>query len=158
MAALMPELPIDSTALEVLAMMAFSLWKTYIGPLMAAFLGYSYWQMLLCNLGPALLSASAVVWADDVLRRRRVVTARGFNRHLRRALRFWRSQGEPVAALLSPVLLGIPVYAFVARRLRTSRRRVLWTVAVVTTFWCSLIYFGAEQAMDLSALLRERFA
>jgi hypothetical protein len=63
-----------------------------------------------------------------------------------------------VAALLSPVLLGIPVYAFVARRLRTSRRRVLLTVVVVTTFWCSLIYFGAQQAMDFSALLRERFA
>ena len=56
--------------------MGFSLWKTYIGPLMAALLGYTYWQMLLCNLLPALVSALIVVRADDELRRRRVGTAR----------------------------------------------------------------------------------
>lgn len=154
----MPEFSFDSTALEVLAMMGFSLWKTYIGPLMAALLGYSYWQMLLYNLMPAVLSALIVVRADDQLRSRRVGAARGFNRQLRRAVRFWRRQGEPVAALLSPVLLGIPVYAFLARRLRSSQTRVLCTVAVVVFFWCTLLYFSAAEVLELSALLRARFS
>jgi len=150
----MPELPFDSTLLEVLVMMACSVWKTYIGPLMAALLGYSYGQMLLCNLGPALLSAIVVVRVDDVLLRRRVRPPQGFNRHLRRGVRFWRAQGEPVAALLSPVLLGIPVYAFLARRLRSSKWRVLWTVAVATLLWCSLLYFSAAEVLELAALLQ----
>ena len=68
-------------------------------------------------------------------------------------MRFWRARGEAVAALLSPVLLGIPVYAFVARRLRSSRRRVLGTIALATWLWCTLIYFGAAELLHLAALL-----
>ena len=108
--------------------------------------------------GRGRLLRSCLARARRLRLRRRYRRPRGFNRHLRRGVRFWRAQGEPVAALLSPVLLGIPVYAFLARRLRSSQWRVMWTVLVAALLWTSLLYFSAAEVLELSALLRQHLA
>lgn len=140
---------LSAAALERASMAGFSLWKTYIGPMMAAALGYSYADMLLYNVGGALAStAAALVISDRLPRRGRPVV--GFDRTLRRALRFWRTRGDTMAAFLSPILLGIPVYVLIARKFRTSRRVVLLRSAASATFWSSGCYFFAAELLQLS--------
>lgn len=139
---------LTAAALERASMAGFSLWKTYIGPMMAAALGYGYAEMLLYNLGGALAStAAALVIGDRLTRRGRPVV--GFDRKLRRALRFWRARGDTMAAFLSPIVLGIPVYVLIARKFRTSRRVVMLRSMASATFWSSVCYLFAAEILLL---------
>jgi len=133
--------------LQALTIFWFSLWKTYIGPLMAAGLGFSYWEMLLYNLSAALSSSLAVLYASDLYFARRKSKPKGFSRHLRRALGYWKKYGKWVAIVLAPVILGIPTYVFIARRLKERRRIIMLEIAVITSAWCTLIYFAGKQGI-----------
>ncbi len=140
----------DAYLLQALAMFFFSLWKTYIGPLMAAGLDFSYWEMLTYNVGAALISTLGVLFTSDWIFTRRKTEVKGFDKNLRRILRFWRRYGKWGAALLSPVLFGIPTYAFVARRLKDRRRDILLEISVVTFIWCSVLYWLGLQGIIMA--------
>ena len=133
--------------LQAFTMFFLSLWKTYIGPLMAAGFGFSYGEMLIYNLGAALIATLSILYTSDWLLAHRNARIKGFDKNLRRFLRYWRKYGKWGAALLSPVLFGIPTYAFVARRLKDRRRDILKEIGVVTFIWCSLLYWLGLQGI-----------
>ncbi len=133
--------------LQALTIFWLSLWKTYIGPLMAAGLGFSYWEMMLYNISAALSSSLIVLYASDIYFARRKSNPKGFNRKLRQALGYWKKYGKWVALTLAPVLLGIPTYVFIARRLKERRRIIMLEIGAITSAWCTLIYFAGKQGI-----------
>jgi len=139
----------DAYLLQALTMFFFSLWKTYIGPLMAAGFGFSYLEMLIYNLGAALITSVTVLYASDLFFARRTREIKGFDKNLRRVLIFWKRYGKWGAALLSPVLFGIPTYVFVARRLKDKRRDILLEIGTVTFIWCSLLFWLGSHGIIL---------
>ncbi len=125
-----------------LLMAVLSVWKTYTGPALAAFLGFGYSEMLVFNVIPAMFSGIfgwviaplIPIWH---LRTRRLV----FRPRLRRFLRHWRKYGYQSSALLAPVLIGIPVYTLICQRLKQSSVTMFSWLLLSILLWSSLSYF-----------------
>ncbi|MFT7185531.1 MAG: hypothetical protein ACI84K_000911 [Pseudohongiellaceae bacterium] len=137
----------ETYLLQVLSMFFFSAWKTYIGPLIAVGAGFSYFEMLLFNMGPALGSAVAALFMTDLWMAKRQTKAKGFNKNLRKALKIWRRYGKSVTLLMAPILLGVPSYALIARRLKERRAKIMLELTVATFFWCSVIYWAGIKGL-----------
>jgi len=140
----------ETYLLQILSMFFFSVWKTYIGPMIAVGANFSYWEMLLFNMGPALSSAAAALFVTDLWLAKRQAKAKGFNKNLRKVLRLWKRYGKRVTLLLAPILLGIPSYALIARRLKESRTTIIIELSLVTFIWCSVIYWATLEGLLLA--------
>jgi len=142
----------ETYLLQILSMFFFSVWKTYIGPMIAVGANFSYWEMLLFNMGPALSSAAAALFITDLWLAKRQAKAKGFNKNLRRVLRLWKwkRHGKRITLLLAPILLGIPSYALIARRLKERRTTIMFELSVVTFLWCSGIYWATSEGLLLA--------
>jgi hypothetical protein len=136
-----------------LLMAVLSVWKTYTGPVLAAFLGFSYPEMLVFNVIPAMFAGS-LGWVIGPLipiwhvRARRLV----FRPRLRRFLRHWRRYGYRSSAFLAPVLIGIPLYTLICQRLKQSRLPTFSWLLLAILLWSSLSYF-CFWLLDLSEYL-----
>jgi hypothetical protein len=131
--------------LLALTMVLLSLWKVYIGSALAAFIGFSYGEMLLFNFIPAMVSALKAWYLGGWFFEHFLSnTPKGFNSRLRKMVRFWRRHGNWGGAILAPVLLGIPTYVVIANRFRTSFKAVMLSLVVTTWLWCSIMYFTVE--------------
>jgi len=139
----------DTYIVQALSMMFFSAWKTYIGPAIAAASQFAYWEMLLFNMGAALSSAAATMWLNDLWMNMRQTQAKGFDRRLRKALTIWRRYGKRITLLLSPILLGIPSYALIARRLKEKRLTIMLELGLVTFIWCTAVYWASVEGLVL---------
>jgi len=137
----------ETYLLQILSMFFFSVWKTYIGPLIAVGANFAYWEMLLFNMGPALFSAAASLFIPDLWMAKRKAKPKGFNKNLRKVLKIWRRYGKTTSLLLAPVLLGIPSYALIARRLKERSVRIMFDIAVATFAWCSIIYWASIEGL-----------
>lgn len=133
--------------LQILSMFFFSVWKTYIGPLIAVAANFAYWEMLLFNLGPAFCSAATSLFVTDLWMKKRRQKKPGFNKHLRKVLRIWRRYGKRTSLFMAPILIGIPSYAIIARRLKESNTRILVDLTLISFFWCSLIYWASLEGL-----------
>jgi len=142
----------ETYLLQVLSMFFFSAWKTYIGPLIAVGAGFSYFEMLLFNMGPALGSAAASLFITDLWMAKRQTKAKGFNKNLRRVLKIWRRYGKSMTLLMAPILLGVPSYALIARRLKVSRTKIMLELTSVTFVWCSIIYWAGIKGLLLAEM------
>ena len=140
----------ETYLLQVLSMFFFSAWKTYIGPLIAVAAGFSFLEMLAFNMLPALCSATASLYVTDLWLTQRQTNVKGFNKNLRRALKIWRHHGQVIALLLAPILIGVPSYAFIARRLKENRINIMLELVVATFFWCTLIYWAGIKGLLLA--------
>ncbi len=140
----------ETYLLQILSIFFFSVWKTYIGPLIAVGANFSYWEMLLFNMGPALCSAAASLFITDLWMAKRQTKPKGFNKNLRKVLKLWKRYGKHTTLLLAPILLGIPSYALIARRLKESRTNIMLELTVVTFIWCSLIYWASIEGLLLA--------
>lgn len=139
----------ETYLLQALSIMFFSAWKTYIGPMIAAGANFAYWEMLLFNMGAALCSAAATLFATDIWMTKRSSKAKGFNKNLRKILKIWRRYGKRTTLFLSPILLGIPSYALIARRLKENRFTIMIELSVITFIWCSCIYWASIEGLLL---------
>ena len=139
----------ETYLLQALSIMFFSAWKTYIGPAIAAAASFSYWEMLLFNMGAALSSAAATLLVTDFWIARRRNKARGFNKNLRRILKIWRRYGKRTTLFLSPILLGIPSYALLARHFKESRLTIMLELSLITFIWCTGIYWASIEGLVL---------
>lgn len=124
-----------------LSMAFLSLWKTYSGPAIAAFLSYSYPEMLVFNLIPAMIAAFAgwqiaPVYSSLFKKRKEVV----FKPKLRKFMKKWNQYGQLSMAILAPVLVGIPSYTFVSKRLNQSVVRTFGLLLLSILGWSSLAY------------------
>jgi len=140
----------ETYLLQILSIFFFSVWKTYIGPLIAVGANFSYWEMLLFNMGPALCSAAASLFITDLWMAKRQTKPKGFNKNLRKVLKLWKRYGKHTTLLLAPILLGIPSYALIARRLKETRISIMLELTVVTFIWCSLIYWASIEGLLLA--------
>lgn len=139
----------ETYLLQILSILFFSVWKTYIGPIIAAGANFAYWEMLLFNMGAALSSAAATLFATDIWMTKRRSKAKGFNKNLRRILKVWRRYGKRTTLFLSPILLGVPSYALIARRLKESRLTIMIELSVITFVWCTGIYWASVEGLLL---------
>jgi hypothetical protein len=143
----------DIYFLQASSMYFLSLWKTYLGPLIAAGSGFSYLEMLLFNLGAAMSSALGMLIVSDAWHRKRAHKKAGFNGNLRKALRLWKKYGKLGSAILASVLIGIPTYALVARRFKESRRKIVMELTVISFVWCSTIYWAGREGFLIAETL-----
>ncbi|WP_086968460.1 hypothetical protein [Vibrio coralliirubri] len=133
-----------------LSMALLSLWKTYSGPAIAAFLSYSYPEMLVFNLIPAMIAALAgwqiaPVYSSLFKKRKEVV----FKPKLRKFMKKWNQYGQLSMAILAPVLVGIPSYTFVSKRLNQSVVRTFGLLLLSILGWSTLAY-SAFAFLDIS--------
>jgi len=140
----------ETYLLQILSMFFFSVWKTYIGPLIAVGAGFGYIEMLFFNMGPALASAGTTLLLTDLWLTKRQSKAKGFSKNLRKALRIWKRYGRQMALVLAPILIGIPSYALIARRLKASRTTIMLELTVITFAWCSLLYWAGQEGLLLA--------
>jgi len=139
----------DTYFLQAATMYFLSLWKTYLGPLIAAGSGFSYIEMLLFNLGAALSSSVSVLFLTDLWVKKLQSKRKGFNKHLRKVLKIWKRYGKRGSAVLAPILIGIPTYAVIARRFKQSRRSILLEITIITFAWCSVIFVAGREGFLL---------
>ena len=127
-----------------------SLWKTYLGPALSAAYGFSYPEMLVFNLGAALLSAGVTLhFSRDINALIRQLLPRkqdkpAFRPELRKYLRFWKRYGFYGVMVLTPVLVGIPLGVWIAARFGTHKPRIMVTVSIMCLFWSTLLYYAAR--------------
>ncbi len=133
-------------ALKVLIVMMFSSWKTYCGPAMSFSFGFSYFEMLIYNIGAALASVLISLKYSRAISRiiRRLFVKKSvpkFNPKFRKYLRFWRKYGLYSIMFLTPVLIGVPVGAFLAVRFGTSKKKAFYIIAAMVVVWSTLFYY-----------------
>jgi len=143
-------LAIETYLVVGVSMALLSLWKTYSGPAIAAFLSYSYPEMLMFNLIPAMMAAYAgwkiaPVYSSVFKKRKKVV----FKPGLRKFMKKWNQYGQLSMAILAPVLVGIPSYTFVSKRLNQSGWKTFGMLAVSILGWSSIAY-GSFAYLDVS--------
>ena len=143
----------ETYLLQILSMFFFSVWKTYLGPLVAVGADFAYWEMLLFNMGPALSSAGVTLFITDFWMAKRQPKSKGFNKNLRKVLRIWKRYGKRMALVLAPILIGIPSYALISRRLKTSRAKIMCELTVITFVWCSFIFWAGNKGLLLAETL-----
>jgi hypothetical protein len=140
----------ETYLLQILSMFFFSVWKTYVGPLIAVGANFSYWEMLLFNMGPALGSAAVTLFITDFWVAKRQAKPKGFNKNLRKVLRIWKRYGKSMVLVLAPVFIGVPSYALIARRLKISRSKIMFELMMITFLWCSLIFWAGHEGIILA--------
>ncbi|MEZ9912856.1 hypothetical protein AB4346_08550 [Vibrio breoganii] len=133
-----------------LSMALLSLWKIYSGPAIAGLLSYSYSEMLMFNLVPAIIAAYAgwkvaPVYSHFFKQRNKAV----FKPKLKKFMKIWAQYGQISMAVLAPVLVGIPTYTYVSRRLNQSGFRTFGMLILSLFGWSSLAY-GCFTFLDLS--------
>lgn len=140
---------IESYLLQGLSVFFLSLWKTWLGPALSVPYGFSYWEMISWNLSAAMLSATVTLHYSrniNALIRRLLPKKESkpkFRGDLRRYVRFWRRYGFYGVMLLTPVLVGIPLGAWISARFGTHKPRILVTLAVCCVLWSSAVYYAA---------------
>lgn len=140
----------ETYLLQSLSVFFLSLWKTYLGPALSAPYGFSYVEMLIYNVSPAMLSA----WVT--LRFSRDINAfisrllpekkskPKFRPELRKYLRFWKRYGFYGVMALTPVLIGVPLGVWISARFGTHKPRILMTLFVFCVFWATVLYCVAS--------------
>tara|TARA_Y100001972_G_C7575409_1_gene288771 strand:+ start:410 stop:883 length:474 start_codon:yes stop_codon:yes gene_type:complete len=140
---------IDSYILQGLSVFFLSLWKTWLGPALSVPYGFSFWEMIGWNVSGAMLSATLTLHFNRDINAliRRLLPRREskprFRKELRRYVRFWRRYGFYGVMFLSPVLVGIPLGAWISARLGTPKPRILLMLAIFSVLWSSALYYAA---------------
>lgn len=136
----------DSYLLQALSVFMLSLWKTWLGPVMSAPYGFSYWEMIGWNISAAMISATVTLHfrrkINELIRQplpKKDLKPR-FRKELRRYVRFWRRYGFYGAMVLTPVLIGIPLGVWVSARLGTEKMRIVIALGVSSVMWSSALY------------------
>ena len=149
----------DSYIAIAMLMALLSLWKTYSGPALAGALSYSYPEMLLFNVIPALIAGFKGWYYGPLFFR--ILPQRstpGFRPKLRRFLVIWKRYGQLAMAFLAPVLVGIPSYTLLSKRLNQSASKTFSLLLASILIWSSLSYFGFlyldfEQYISIESLI-----
>ncbi|MEZ8968155.1 hypothetical protein AB4343_02530 [Vibrio breoganii] len=152
----------ESYWLIALAMAGLSVWKTYTGPALAGFLSLSYPEMFMFNVLPAMAAGGFGWYFGSVLHlplpfRKQV----HFRPKLRKFLRAWNNYGQVSMALLAPILIGIPLFTLVSRKLK-QRFATTFLLLFISILLCSGIsYFGFllfnwQEYIPIDALLPAR--
>lgn len=125
-----------------LTMALLSLWKTYSGPAIAAVMSYSYPEMLLFNVVPAMMAAYAG-WALGPMANRIFLRNSNvsYRPKLKKFMQRWNRYGQVSMALLAPVLVGIPSYTFVSKRLNQGIAKTFGLLTASILFWSGIAYF-----------------
>ncbi len=140
---------IDPYILKALSVFLLSLWKTWLGPALSVPYGFSFLEMIGWNVSGAMLSATVTLhFSRDInaLIRRLLPKKEkrpGFRKELRRYVRFWRRYGFYGVMFLSPVLVGIPLGAWISARLGTPKPRILLMLSTFSVLWSSALYYAA---------------
>ncbi len=140
---------IDPYILQGLSVFLLSLWKTWLGPALSVPYGFSFGEMIGWNVTSAMLSATATLHFSRDINAfiRRLLPKRekkpGFRKELRRYVRFWRRYGFYGVMLFSPVLIGIPLGAWISARLGTPKIRILLMLGISSVLWSSALYYAA---------------
>ena len=125
------------------SMVVLSLWKTYSGPAIAGLMAYSYPEMVIYNVVPAMLAAW-IGWVVGPVFFQRISGKKvaGFNPKLRRFMKRWNHFGQPTMAFLAPVLVGIPSYTLISKRLKQSSLKTFSLLLCSILLWSGASYFG----------------
>ncbi len=126
--------------------MMFSTWKTYVGPAFSYACGFSYWEMVLYNLGAALISIFLFLRYSRAINKTftkifRKKNKRRFNPRYRKHIRFWNKYGLYGTLFLTPILIGLPIGVFLAVRFGTKKQTIFYITAIMVVFWSSLFYY-----------------
>ncbi|NME70500.1 hypothetical protein [Flammeovirga aprica] len=125
-----------------LTIFGLSLWKVYLGAVIANIIGLNYFQMILLNLSSVLTSSLITIFVGQnisnlIIKKRKS----GYNKNLKKVMVLWRRYGFWSAVTLAPVLFGIPTYILIGIRLRESKFSLLVSILISSTIWLTVCYF-----------------
>ena len=137
--------------LEAQTIIAFSLWKSYVGPALGAGFGMSYVEVISYTLLGASITIVSAIYFQHALTRlckqlmgywpgRTATPPAKFSPRLRKTLLFYRRYGFWGLMLLTPILFGLPVGTWLALRLGSSPIRVAASLLTMTLGWSTLFY------------------
>jgi hypothetical protein len=141
--------------LQMNSVFFLSLWKTYVRPALSVPYGFSYIEMFLFTISPAMISASVVLrfqYQINILLGKLLPkkdNKPSFKPKFRKYLRFWHRYGFYGVMILTPILVGIPLGVWLSARLGVPKAKIMITLFVFSVIWASLSYYTALSGLDL---------
>ena len=133
------------------------LWSTvkYTVGVGVAFTGFSnpLWGFLFTTLGGfagVVFFTYSELWLEDLFHRW-FKPKRVFTKTSRRLVRLKQRGGLPLVALLTPLILSIPVGCLMATAFVHSRRQIIFWQMISVLFW-GVLFFGLQAIFDLNLM------
>ena len=132
----------------------WSMWKYTFGVGIAfATIQSAAWGFTVSGVGAftgIVLFTYSELWFEDKLRKR-FKGKRVFTKTKRRLVRLKQMGGLPLIALLTPVLLNIPIGCLLATALERDRKKIIIYQSCSVVLW-GLIYFGIKIIFNINPL------
>jgi hypothetical protein len=117
-------------------------------------------------LGFAVSSAGAIfgifvftyggIWIEDKIKHRFFTKGKHFNKRTRMLIRLKHNGGLPLVALLTPVILSVPIGCILATTFVHNREKIVLWMTLSVLLW-GLVIFGAQWLfnIDVAKMLRD---
>ncbi|AZQ62458.1 hypothetical protein EI427_09465 [Flammeovirga pectinis] len=117
------------------------IWKVYLGAILCSVVGFSFLEMLVYTNVPVLLSVVVTYFlGQKIVLLFKNNKRKGFDKRLKKVVVLWNKYGFLSAAILAPVLLGIPVFIAIGVRLKEPFSKLFFSVLTTSILWTSLLY------------------
>lgn len=112
---------------------------------------YNYLQCILTSCAGAIFSTIVFTYlSDGIIKwwnklKEKLITKKGPKKHFtksnRRIIKIKNRFGLIGIAALTPILLSIPLGAFLAERFYKDKKKVIIYISIATVFWSNALYF-----------------
>ncbi|MBB6460986.1 hypothetical protein [Flammeovirga kamogawensis] len=120
------------------------IWKVYLGAIICSVVGFSFLEMLVYTNVPVILSVVVTYFLGQQILQLFNNKKNGFDKRLRKVVVLWNKYGFISAAILAPVLLGIPVFITIGLRLKEPFSKLFFSVLTMSVLWTSLLYIFTD--------------
>ena len=112
----------------------------YFSPRTAHFIGF--FISTAGGIAGIFVFTYGILWIEEAFKHRFLKKGKHFNKRTRLLVRLKRGGGLPLVALLTPVLLSIPLGCIMATTFIHSRKRIVFFMSLSVVFW-GVIIFGS---------------
>lgn len=136
--------------LQTIALFSLSLFKSYTGATLSVIFGYSYIEMILINLSAAFFSIFITYrFQHQILNlfKKKNKSSNGYSKKLKKMLIMWNKYGFIGAAIVSPLLISIPIGVILSSHFKTSKTKIFSYIAFSAFVWMNIFYFITKYSL-----------
>jgi len=133
--------------LQYISLFLSSMLKSYTGSIASAVFNHNYFEMLLINFSAVIVSILLTYQFRKQLLslfQKRSKSKNGYSKKLKKAMIWWKNYGIYGIAVISPVLISIPIGVIVSAHFKTSKKMILTTISISAFIWINIFYFIAK--------------
>lgn len=134
--------------IEIISMFFLSLWKVYIGYSYFAIKSYSFLTASTIIISAVFVSISLSLLVYKQMKDRKWFIKFRLSKNYNKGMVFYNKYGFYTSLLLSPVLLGIPVFCLLSFALNIDKIKVISGVFVSTLIWGAIIYISIHYSIS----------